>query len=926
MACLVLFVAADYYFHDCLVSLTPFLPTSLLHVVVVDDERTEHQQHRKKNRDRVIVSGLMHESMIQLIGKQGIVESVLLTSPSMNPIFSLLMSTMTDDDKRNAIWYNVFLETNKYIEFPSTYLRRMFCVDHGRHDNNILAMLRANPVANDDDTAAAAANISSKSAKAPTTKRKKKATVAKGTRTPVAASKVAKKKKPVEKKAPKNTTARKKKPPPKQQPTSDDAKMTALMEEANISEPLSTYKAEETDIAHALLLFSNSTNANSSASANASSSLKKTSPPHAATGEVAVTMDIVPPSTPYATGTITKKYFKEYRAWYKGTIIEYNSTTYLYKVGYEDGDHEELEHHEINTEPLPSHPLYNLGVKFERFLLRKSTEEELGWMIGTIKSQFYYIPPRRSNTRSNNRWRYRVEYEDNDSEDLDEFEITETIESSQHKRKSDGNYGNDVTGNNNPGRWTRKEHMKLAKGLARYGMDDKKKLAALVTTRTARSVGAYITRHHKELVEDAKKYKNNSKADDDQVMEDDGKVSDGEESVSSSSKSVPSSDDDSDSDDESSMDDEERERRKRIPHWTGKEHNQFINGSRNYGYGNLKEIDEANCIPTRTYDQLLRYFRWYITDLTKNKRMVLNWGLKGNINGLPGKEWVWSDDEDNEDDDEDDDDDGDADDEKEEEREENLAEEDAKANSDVDGNDQDQDARQVQEQEDVEEKKVKAKVTHRKSGKWTKEEYRKLAKGLAKYGKDYKKLHPLIPTRTAGSIGLYLNRHYEELKEEGEKYGDDDSDDDADEMNKEEDGHEDDAASDGGEIGEELEQEDDDNNDDEGEQVIKCGNCTKWTGKERKKIAMGIARYGVDRKKLAALIPTRTPGSVFTYISRYHDKLLKEGEQYKAEDEDEDKMKDDDENDNDGNKAYLRTGRWTSEEHEKCAESIIAHG
>ena len=844
----------------------------------------------------------MHESMIHLNGKQGIVESVLLTSPSINPFFSLLMSTMTDDDKRNAIWYNVFLETDKYIEFPSTYLRRMFCVDHGRHDNNILAMLRANPVANDSDTAAAvaAANTSSKSAKAPTTKGKK--------------TKATKRKKLVKKKAPKDTTARKKKPPPKQQPTSDDAKMIALMEVANISESLSNCKAEETAIAHAMLSFSN--NSNTSASANASLSLKK-SPPHAATGEVALSMDIVPPSTPYATGTITKKYFKEYRAWYKGTIIEYNSANYLYKVGYEDGDHEELEHHEINTESFPSHPLYDLGMKFERFLLRKSTEEELGWMIGTIKSQFYYVPPRRSNTRINKRWRYRVEYEDNDSEDLDEFEITETIESSQHKRKSDGNDVTDVTegtGNNNIGRWTRKEHIILAKGLARYGMDDKKKLIALVTTRTARSVGAYITRHHKELVEDAKTYKNNSKADDDGVMEDVGNVSDVEESVSSSSKSVSvsSSDDDSDSDDESSMDDEERELRKRIPHWTGKEHNQFINGSRNYGYGNLNEIDEANCIPTRTYDQLLRYFRWYITDLTKNKRMVLNWSLKGNINGLPGKEWVWSDDEDNE---EDDDDDGDADDEKEEEKEENDADEDAKASSDV----------------DVEEKKVKvkAKVIRIKTGKWTKKEYKKLAKGLATYGKDHQKLYPLVPTRTRGSIGLYLNRHYEQLKEEGEKYVDDDSDDSDDsDDDSDNESHEDDvastAASDGGKIGEEIEQEDDDNNDDEGEQVTKCGNCTKWTEKERKKLAMGLARYGMDRKKLAALIPTRTAVGVSSYVDRYHDKLLKEGEQHKAEDED--KMKDDgddddDEKDND-NEAYLRTGRWTSEEHGKLFSYI----
>ena len=78
------------------------------------------------------------------------------------------------------------------------------------------------------------------------------------------------------------------------------------------------------------------------------------------------------------------------------------------------------------------------------------------------------------------------------------------------------------------------------------------------------------------------------------------------------------------------------------------EHNQFINGSRDYGYGNLREIDEANCIPTRTYAQLTRYWRWYVTDLTEAKGFVLNYHIKGKINGLPGKEWDWNDEDDDE--------------------------------------------------------------------------------------------------------------------------------------------------------------------------------------------------------------------------------------------------------------------------------------
>ena len=88
------------------------------------------------------------------------------------------------------------------------------------------------------------------------------------------------------------------------------------------------------------------------------------------------------------------------------------------------------------------------------------------------------------------------------------------------------------------------------------------------------------------------------------------------------------------------------------------EHNQFINGSRDYGYGNLREIDEANCIPTRTYDQLVRYWRCYVTDIEKKiktkKGRALNYNLKGRRNGLPGKEWDWSDEEEDDDDNDDD--------------------------------------------------------------------------------------------------------------------------------------------------------------------------------------------------------------------------------------------------------------------------------
>ena len=253
----------------------------------------------------------MHESMIHLNCKQGIVESVLPTSPLMNPF----LPTMTDVDKRNATWYNVFLETDKYIEykyikFPSTYLRRMWCVDHGRHDNSLLAMLRANPVANDGDTAAAIADV----------------TEGTGSINNDEDEDDDKEKEDIENNDDDNDDLK--------VDDDDDAAAIKTIDDddskADDDGVMEDASSVPTSISSSTGTVSTSLPTGGSSSSGSgpsslkptctSSSLKK-SRPHAATGEAAVSMDIVPPSTPYATGTITKKYFKEYRAWYKGCLL-----------------------------------------------------------------------------------------------------------------------------------------------------------------------------------------------------------------------------------------------------------------------------------------------------------------------------------------------------------------------------------------------------------------------------------------------------------------------------------------------------------------------------------------------------------------------------------------------------------------------------
>lgn len=241
-----------------------------------------------------------------------------------------------------------------------------------------------------------------------------------------------------------------------------------------------------------------------------------------------------PPEIPYEVGTWVKKFFYEYSGWYEAKIISYNSKTYLYKIEYEDGDQEELDHDEINTEPFPMQPVYRSGMKIEQYFVGKNTKQHIGWLVGEIVSRFLYIPGHLPRYGKEQKWMYGVEYIDNDAEDLDENQIKNIMERMQQRK-----------------------HKKESKS-------SKSKSKAKSRTNTTNGT-------------------NEEDTDDD----DDGSESNDDElSVSSSSEhesdSETSLNDDTDDDHSSmdgvchkrrhrsSMDDEEYDRRKKIPHWTGK--------------------------------------------------------------------------------------------------------------------------------------------------------------------------------------------------------------------------------------------------------------------------------------------------------------------------------------------------------------------
>jgi hypothetical protein len=171
-----------------------------------------------------------------------------------------------------------------------------------------------------------------------------------------------------------------------------------------------------------------------------------------------------------------------------------------------------------------------------------------------------------------------------------------------------------------------------------------------------------------------------------------------------------------------------------------------------------------------------------------------------------------------------------------------------------------------------------------KGSRWTEKEHEKLAKGLARYGKDNQKLAALIPARTARSTVIYITRHYTKLLQDSRKYKNNfDDDDDDDKMEKEE--------------------EDESEKDiDEVQQVTSTPGKQRWTQKEHEKLAKGLARYGKDTKKLAALIPHRSAGSVGAYISRKFDQLVNDSRKYdKATEADEDDSEEEEGADDDNN-------------------------
>jgi len=290
----------------------------------------------------------------------------------------------------------------------------------------------------------------------------------------------------------------------------------------------------------------------------------------------------------YSIGTRTKKYFKEHEGWYRGTIKSYNTVTKFYSIEYEDNDNEELEYHEINTGSLPPHR-YDIGTQYEVFFVSKQSGSKLGWFVGTIQSKYYHVPK-----FLRGHWRYSVVYSDGDSEDADEAYITESINTAKHKR----------------GR------------------------------RKAVGTPAIAKEHERE-----REHERDAERSPESSHEESSNKYQDIKSIAGVDESSSSSEDDDEDDDELSSEDERDPNPKKIPHWTGKQHQQFTGGLRKYGLGNLEDIHEADCIPGRSFQELIRYWQWYSKDL-EQKGLILNYETKGTVNGKKATRYTFDNDDD----------------------------------------------------------------------------------------------------------------------------------------------------------------------------------------------------------------------------------------------------------------------------------------
>jgi hypothetical protein len=347
-------------------------------------------------------------------------------------------------------------------------------------------------------------------------------------------------------------------------------------------------------------------------------------------------------------------------------------------------------------------PIYRIGTRTKKYFA-----EFGGWFQGTIRSY-------NSATKF-----YSIEYEDNDMEDLELHEI-DTGSLPTNKYDVGMQYEILLVSKNNGKRigWfvgtIQSKYFHQARTGRGYRSNGVWRYNVVYSDGDSEDVDEdYITESIRIARQRGRKMVGQTGETADRKESD----ADREASESSCEKSVSdsSSDDNSttSSEEESSSEEEIEPNPNNIPHWTGKQHQQFLVGLKKYGLGNLEDIHEAQCIPGRSFRELLRYWEWYVSDL-EEKGFVPNYGAKGTVNGKTG----------------------------------------------------------TRSYEEEEEKKEESSDEGFRKGLWTAEEHEMVVKAYIFEGKSYKTMSDYMKTRSPSQINSYFNKNKKKIVKESEKYAD----------------------------------------------------------------------------------------------------------------------------------------------------------
>jgi len=340
---------------------------------------------------------------------------------------------------------------------------------------------------------------------------------------------------------------------------------------------------------------------------------------------------------------------------------------------------------------------------------------DLGWFLATVQSKFYVKKTRHPG------WRYNVVLSDGDAEDVCENVLTESIKKAKIDKDLDA---------------IAKDLDASARPSPKQGQQQQQQQGQCSGRSSSSNNNKNNTQQKKGVVQQTSSTKPAGGEEGDDNNDNGNGNGNGNDNGSNNNDDDESSgDEDGDSSSEDESVAEERDpNEENIPHWNGKEHDRFFLGLLWYGMGNLEEIHEADCIPTRSYRELVRYWKWYYQDLER-KGIDLDYDRKGTVNGRKGTRWC-----------------------------ETSGDQEEETEGNDNDNNKNKDGKKEEDRDSL------------RIGAWTDWEKDMVVTAYVFHGGSYKEMSEFVKTRTPSQICGYFLHNKGKIKREARKYLDQNAD------------------------------------------------------------------------------------------------------------------------------------------------------